>query len=210
MVPNHSTPNNESWVQPDWTAIVDRILNDDETAERELCDNLSRGLRLLVARRLDECPEVDDVVNDVLATTVNNIRRGMLTEPTRLAGYVQSIAKHKVAHCICERVRSRTSDVSIEDVVVVDRRENPEESAISAERFQIVRATLNSLSSRAREILTRFYVDEQPPEQICAEMRLTETQFRLLKSRAKARFGMVGRRGIASAGLRRFVSRAVA
>jgi RNA polymerase sigma-70 factor (ECF subfamily) len=50
------------------------------------------------------------------------------------------------------------------------------------------------LSDRDREILTRFYLDEQTQEQICGEMNLTETQFRLLKSRAKARFGELGRR----------------
>jgi hypothetical protein len=37
---------------------------------------------------------------------------------------------------------------------------------------------------------------EQTQEQICAEMNLTETQFRLLKSRAKARFGELGRRAL--------------
>jgi hypothetical protein len=34
----------------------------------------------------------------------------------------------------------------------------------------------------------------QRSAQICFEMELTETQFRLLKSRAKARFGMLGKR----------------
>jgi RNA polymerase sigma-70 factor (ECF subfamily) len=50
------------------------------------------------------------------------------------------------------------------------------------------------LSDRDREILTRFYLDEQTQEKICEDMSLTETQFRLLKSRAKARFGELGKR----------------
>ena len=53
---------------------------------------------------------------------------------------------------------------------------------------------LKGLSSRDREILTRFYLQEESQEQICREMKLTDTQFRLLKSRAKARFGEMGRR----------------
>jgi len=53
---------------------------------------------------------------------------------------------------------------------------------------------LRSLPDRDREILTRFYLDEQTQEQICEDMNLTETQFRLLKSRAKARFGELGKR----------------
>jgi DNA-directed RNA polymerase specialized sigma24 family protein len=38
-----------------------------------------------------------------------------------------------------------------------------------------------------REVLERFYIHCHSPERICREMKLTETQFRLLKSRAKSR-----------------------
>jgi DNA-directed RNA polymerase specialized sigma subunit len=60
---------------------------------------------------------------------------------------------------------------------------------------------LAELSERDREILTRFYVDEQGQEQICSEMALTETQFRLLKSRAKARFGELGKKKLVNKSL---------
>jgi hypothetical protein len=42
-------------------------------------------------------------------------------------------------------------------------------------------------------VLVRFYLEEQPAERICNDMKLTETQFRLIKSRAKARFGELGK-----------------
>jgi len=57
-----------------------------------------------------------------------------------------------------------------------------------------MKQVLRSLSAKDQEILTRFYLDEQTQEEICEEMRLNETQFRLLKSRAKARFGELGRK----------------
>jgi DNA-directed RNA polymerase specialized sigma24 family protein len=57
-----------------------------------------------------------------------------------------------------------------------------------------MRSVLSSISTRDSEILTRFYLLEQTQEEICTEMKLSETQFRLLKSRAKARFGELGRR----------------
>jgi RNA polymerase sigma-70 factor, ECF subfamily len=209
MASTQCATDHDYWVQPDWTAIVNRILDGDQSAERELCDNLIRGLRFAIARRLDNGPEVDDVVNDVLVTTINNIRSGKLEDPCRLLGYVQAIMMHKSSHCIRDRMRSR-SDVAIGDVTVADFRQTPEEAAIRTERSQLVRRTLESLSSIQREILTRFYVDEQSHSEICEQMNLTETQFRLLKSRAKERFGKVGRRSMASAGLRRFVRHAVA
>ena len=46
---------------------------------------------------------------------------------------------------------------------------------------------LRELSERDREILTRFYLWDQTPEQICAEMCLSPDQLRILKSRAKQR-----------------------
>ncbi len=46
---------------------------------------------------------------------------------------------------------------------------------------------MNRMRPRDREVLVRFYVQEQDAAEICRTMDLTETQFRLLKSRAKAR-----------------------
>jgi DNA-directed RNA polymerase specialized sigma24 family protein len=66
---------------------------------------------------------------------------------------------------------------------------------------------LRSISPRDREILTRFYLYEQTQEQICREMDLTETQFRLLKSRAKARFAELGRRQLSSNPILRLLRR---
>ena len=44
-------------------------------------------------------------------------------------------------------------------------------------------------------------VDEQGQDQICSEMALTETQFRLMKSRAKARFGELGKKKLVNKSL---------
>ncbi len=57
-----------------------------------------------------------------------------------------------------------------------------------------MKTALECLSSRDREILVRYYLSEQSREQICREMSLTETQFRLAKSRAKAKLGNTGRK----------------
>lgn len=62
------------------------------------------------------------------------------------------------------------------------------------QRSELVLSILRKMASRDREILTRFYLEEQPLEQICEDMSLTDTQFRLLKSRAKARFADLGKK----------------
>ena len=74
--------------------------------------------------------------------------------------------------------------------------ESPQGAEVFAFWSDAARPVLDRLGEKDREILTRFFVQAQSQDQICAEMSLTETQFRLLKSRAKERFGQVGRRDL--------------
>ncbi len=71
-----------------------------------------------------------------------------------------------------------------------ERGRTPDQSFATRENTRLMKRVLSTLSLRDRDILVRFYLQEQ----ICREMDLTETQFRLLKSRARARFGELGRK----------------
>ena len=55
-----------------------------------------------------------------------------------------------------------------------------------------------------RELLVRFYIHEHSVEDICADLNLSCNQFRLLKSRAKVRFGELGKRALARRAFSRF------
>jgi DNA-directed RNA polymerase specialized sigma24 family protein len=78
-----------------------------------------------------------------------------------------------------------------------DRQVSPERRVVESQTQELAMRLLRSLPARDREVLTRFYLQEQSAETICSEMRLTETQFRLIKSRAKARYGELGKRRFA-------------
>jgi len=110
---------------------------------------------------------------------------------------VRTIIRRQVAAQIEDNVLSRRQQFDLDwGLAVGDTGSNPEQAAIRQENQQIAVKVLKSIAPRDREILIRFYLWEQPAEQICTEMRLTDTQFRLLKSRAKARFGRVGNTAI--------------
>ena len=110
-------------------------------------------------------------------------------------GFVRTIVRRQVAAHIDEVVHTRKEETSIDQgSPLPDHSHSPEDRAISQEKLDVMMRTLRGMSGRDREILTRFYLQEQPQDQICKEMHLTDTQFRLLKSRAKARFGEMGRR----------------
>lgn len=113
-------------------------------------------------------------------------------------GFVRTIVRRQVAAHIDRVVQSRRDQMDMDSTSrVVDPKGNPEDAAISQQREDLIRRVLAQLADRDREILTRFYLREQSQEQICTEMVLSETQFRLLKSRAKARFGELGKKKLA-------------
>jgi RNA polymerase sigma-70 factor, ECF subfamily len=174
---------------PDWSAVVARIREGDQSAEVELYQVFSRGIRFFILRKLG--PDgLEDNVHDCFFESLKAIRRGQLRDPQRLMGFVRTIANRKIAENIGVRVVERSRLCSFEEPFVANiatSKATPEALVIEKERVKQVRAAVAKMPGRERDILTRFYVMEQPKEQICEEMKLTETQFRLIKSRTKAK-----------------------
>lgn len=180
--------------RPDVTAIVEQIRANEPSGMQALYDIFERGIRFYLLRQLGP-RDLDDRVHDTFLIVVQAIRQGELREPERLMGFVRTVVRRQVAAHIERVVTLRKQQADLDNgMSVASREHNPEENAMSLERREVAIQVLRSISRRDREILTRFYLLGHSQEKICAEMNLTETQFRLLKSRAKARFGEIGRR----------------
>jgi RNA polymerase sigma-70 factor (ECF subfamily) len=178
----------------DWMGLVARIKNGEDSGMEELYAMFARGIRFYLCRQLG-MQELDDKVHDTFLIVVQAIRRGDLREPERLMGFVRTVVRRQVAAHIDHVVHSRRDELHLDvGVRIADRQRNPEQHLAHQQRGEFMQEILDELSQRDREILTRFYLHEQTQDEICAEMSLTETQFRLLKSRAKARFGELGKR----------------
>jgi RNA polymerase sigma factor (sigma-70 family) len=187
---------------PNWAALVSGIREGDSAAMSELYGIFAKGIRYFLLRNLGP-EDLDDKVHDCFVIVTQAIQNGDLREPERLMGYVRTVVKRQIAASIDIAVQQRRTRANFEDSMfaVSDWRDNPERTVIARQRAEIAHKVLNGVSRRDREILNRFYVLEQSQEQICAEMGLSYNQFRLLKSRAKARFGELGKRMAASAGI---------
>ena len=137
--------------------------------------------------------DFEDRMHDIYLLVVDSIRQGKLREPAALTSYIHGIAR--LAACSSIGVRARHQRLSGSFRYWIDSksvRATPEAQLVEKQRLQIMRDLLASLSDREREVLTRFYLHEQTKEDICREMSLTTTQFRLAKSRAKQRLGRMG------------------
>ena len=177
-----------------WLTLVESIRKGERSGMEELYRVFSRGVRFYLCRQLGP-QDLDDKVHDTFLIVVQAIRKGELREPERLMGFVRTVVRRQVAAQIDRSVQSRREQAELDSSAAVsDHRDTPEEAAILRQHEQVAETVLRSVSGRDREILTRFYLMEQTQEEICDEMNLSETQFRLLKSRAKARFGELGKK----------------
>ncbi|MBL8213206.1 MAG: sigma-70 family RNA polymerase sigma factor [Bryobacterales bacterium] len=196
---------------PQLQSLVDRLKHGEPGAMEDLYRIFSRGVRFYLCRQLGP-QELEDKVHDTFLIVVQAIQRGDLREPERLMGFIRTVVRRQVAAHIETAVQARREQLDIAETgTFLAAGGDPEEDAIVQQKAELMELVLRGLSPRDREILTRFYLDEQSQEQICQEMQLTETQFRLLKSRAKTRFGELGkkkltRRPISTFSLRSFLT----
>lgn len=182
---------------PSWSDLVERIRASDPSGMEGLYSILAKGVRYYLWRQLGP-QDLDDKVHDLFLTVNQSIRNGELREPERLMGYVRTIVRRQVAANIHGAVKSRRTRVGLDSGVhLSDRHPDPERQMIERQNQDLAMRILGSLHKRERQVLMRFYLQEESAEQICREMDLTETQFRLIKSRAKARFSELGRRRLA-------------
>ena len=169
----------------DTERMVTLIAAGQPEGEQLLYESYAKGLRFLALRY---CPEhAEDCMQDTIVSAIRQIEAGKLRVPGALPGYLATMLKRiawnkrrQSARCIGDRE-------AFHSVVnaIADDRLDPEHSLQIQEQGRLVRDGLYQLRSVQREILSRFYLQAQTPEQICHEMNLTSTQFRLLKYRSK-------------------------
>jgi len=172
--------------QIDWRKVVEQIRSGDSAGEEILYRELSGGSRLFLKRRLGT-PDVEDHVHEVFVTVIQAILGGSIREPERLMGFVRTILYRQLNLAISRIVGTRETAAAIDTASRLPAGEpDPEERLLFQERVDAIRRGLKKMKDKDAEILTRYYLRGQQPERICREMELTQTQFALRKSRAKA------------------------
>ena len=181
----------------DWKTVVEKIRAGDPAAEETLYRNLASGARLFLRRRLGT-QSVDDLVHDLFVVIIQAIRRGDLREPERLMGFVRTVLNRQFSLAVSQVIRKRQTSVALEsagDLTAADP--TPEQQSAMRQKVALMKQTLKQLNDREFEVLTRFYLREESPQRIRIEMGLTQTQFDLLKSRAKAKLTFLVQRKLA-------------
>ena len=187
----------ESDPSPNWPDVVNGIAAGRAAALESLYE-LLKPIRPFLARQVGN-QQVGDLYHETILDVIDQIRRGNPKQPECIISFARVIAARKVAHYIRSLTFCRSHLVEIDDRVAPgDAAPDPEAKVIAQQQQEIMLRLLGSLPRRDRDVLMRFYLYEQPAEQIQQELNLTETQFRLIKSRAKKRFTHLSQRRFAA------------
>jgi RNA polymerase sigma-70 factor, ECF subfamily len=172
----------------EWAEIADRIKAGDQDAAAILYQDLESGARFFLRRHLNNAADVEDKLHDLFLIIVEAIRSGELREPNRLMGFVRTILYRQLNLEISLLIRKRETSADVMSLNFLPAMEpTPEDAIASRQKIGIMRQVLGDMRQKDREILMRFYLEEQSPERIQREMGLSKRQFDLLKTRAKAR-----------------------
>ena len=184
---------------PDMARMVAEVRNNDPVAMEVLYSTLIDSFRSMLRRQLSA--DVEDRAHNVFLITVDAIRSGHIRDPERLAGFVRTVARRQAIDAIRGLNRQRRAVGLDSSVPLKDESVCPERRLIQKQQWACFDSAFRALGPRDREILERSYLRDESRERICREMGLTETQFRLLKNRAKNRLGLLGRRVMMEAAL---------
>lgn len=138
--------------------------------------------------------DTHDVLHDAFIHVCLGIRKNQVQQPAALLGYIATVVKRAYLQTIAKYSKSKSRYCSLDQHsylwdIVPDVEANQAKGIIERETVTsdqiLFRVLLGRLREIDRELLERFYLKGQPATQVQKEMRLTKTQFRLRKSRAK-------------------------
>jgi RNA polymerase sigma-70 factor (ECF subfamily) len=167
--------------------IVEGIAVGERQAVEYLYELIFQTLRPLRQVRLND-QDSNDLFHETFTIVMEAIQRRELRNPAALRAYIRGVVRRqwagKIVSCIRDRKRMVHSGVVMD---WAPAKTDLEKDLLRHEKNSLIERGLDKLRRRDSELLRRFYLHDEPCEQICEEMQLTETQFRLFKSRAKAK-----------------------
>lgn len=170
--------------------LVRRIISGDPAAEAELVQRFSRALTFLLRRLTRDDTVADDLYQETFRLVIEKVRRGELREAERLPGFVSSLARNLFLSSARRTGRRQKWHGDSETTETApDPAPGQLAKLLAQERAAAVRRVLSELKNeRDREILSRYYIADEPKEDICRDLALSDLHFNRVLFRARQRY----------------------
>jgi RNA polymerase sigma-70 factor (ECF subfamily) len=170
----------------DYTVLVNRIINGDAAAEEELVALFEEPVFHIIRRITNNTSMAEDFSQDTFLTVIRKIRKGDLRQAESLGSFVAAVARNHTIEQMRVIRRRASEDLEHADQVP-DTSPDPLKKLQRSAQIDELRNVMEELIPRYRELLLRFYINEEPKEEICADLDLTSGQFDGVLHRARKR-----------------------
>lgn len=172
----------------DYGRLVTRIIEGDASAEEELVGRFEDAVSHVIRRITRNSSLVEDFSQDTFLTVIRKIRNGDVQQPECLGSFIANTARFHTIEQL-RRLKQRAVSDNLEQAgEVPDPAPNRLDQLQTFEQLDEIRNLVRELRPRYRELLLRFYINEEPKATICADLRLTSSQFDGVLHRARNRF----------------------
>lgn len=175
----------------DSVKLLGGICERDPQAEAAFVAGYLPGIRALAKRQCRSGDEItDDVTQAVVERLLVNLRGGQLRDPLSLPAYVRMTTLNFIAAEYRRPDRAQTHDSgALLDIADGD---TPEDHAHRAITGQFVSGLVDQLPvERDRELLRRYYLQEEAQDRICADLKIERGLFRRVLHRARERLRLL-------------------
>jgi RNA polymerase sigma-70 factor (ECF subfamily) len=161
--------------------IVQRAVNGDLAAEREVCQRLLPAMRAFAQRRLPPAA-AEDFTQDAVLLLVEALRSNRIQDPARLAGFALGICRNLARERarLGERRRELQAQfgISAADLVAFD-------APLELRRAQL-EDCYSQLAEHARKVIHATFCEDHADAQIASTLSLSEANVRVIRHRTLA------------------------
>ena len=170
-------------------------------------EQLRSGVMFLLRNQVREPALAEDLCNEAFRIVFERLGRQPLEDPTKLAAYLAQTVRNLLTADRRKAARRRT--VTGEQTAIdefPDAESDPAASLQSQFLARAVRQVLQEMPTiRDRQLLVRYYLNDEDMTDICSDLDLTEEYFYKVLYRARARFKLLLARRFARPDLLVFV-----
>jgi RNA polymerase sigma-70 factor (ECF subfamily) len=189
---------------PDSGDLVLRIQSGDRRAEGELVERYGEGLLFLLRRWTRSRDEADDLYQETFRRGIEKIRAGEVRDPGSLPAFLRGLARNLTTDHYRRETRRGGRESPIESSLEpADAAPGQLGALLRREKAGIVRRLLSELTQeRDRQVLLRFYLQEEDKERICDDLGLSSSEFNVVLFRARRRYQLLFEKAVAGPGER--------
>jgi len=161
-----------------------------ESISEATLQQLRGGVLFLLRREVSEPAYAEDLCNEAFRIVLERLGRQPLEDPTRIAAFLaQTVRNLLIAD---RRKASRQRTVTGEQTAIdefPDAEADPSASLQSQVRARAIRQVLREMPAfRDRQLLVRYYLNDEDIADICRDLDLTLKEFHKVTYRARERF----------------------